>query len=92
MLDQPVPGVPPPFMPPMYPAMYPPPMIGPGGRPMAPPGPWMHDVCILLIAFHFPILASVCLQCFDAVSWVTGRASGLPIKTSTSERVVMYIY
>jgi len=42
MIDQPPP---PPFMPPMYPAMYPPPMIGPGGRPMAPPVPWMHDVC-----------------------------------------------
>jgi len=38
----------PPFMPPVYPAMYPPPMIGPGGRPMAPPVPWMHDVCIAL--------------------------------------------
>jgi len=51
MLDQPVP---PPFMPPIYPAMYPPPpMIGPGGRPMAPPVPWMHDVRILLIAFLY---------------------------------------
>jgi len=43
MIDQPPM---PPFMPPVYPAMYPPPMIGPGGRPMAPPMPWMHDVCI----------------------------------------------
>jgi len=49
MIDQPPM---PPFMPPVYPAMYPPPMIGPTGRPMAPPVPWMHDVCIVIIAYQ----------------------------------------
>jgi len=56
MLDQPPP---PPFMPPVYPAMYPPPMIGPAGRPMAPPVPWMHDVRIVVVAsLHFYIVIS----------------------------------
>jgi len=56
MLDQPVP---PPFMPPIYPAMYPPPMIGPGGRPMAPPVPWMHDVRNVFCFFLYH--TSICL-------------------------------
>ena len=30
----------------------------------------------LLLAFSF-LVSSVCLQCFDAVGWTSGRASGL---------------
>ena len=27
--------------------------------------------------FHFLVVGSDCLQCFDAVGWAAGRASGL---------------
>jgi len=34
----------------------------------------MYSVCFVLYHFH---LHAGCLQCFDAVGWVAGRASGL---------------
>ena len=50
-----------------------------------------HDKVFLLVAFHcialicnycflivvIYLFPPLCLQCFDAVGWVTGRASGL---------------
>ena len=34
------------------------------------------DACSVLY-FTFSTIAKLCLQCFDAVGWVAGRASGL---------------
>ena len=41
--------------------------------------PHVHIPCFQLFCPHFLVvlLANMCLQCFDAVGWAAGRASGL---------------
>ena len=34
-------------------------------------------VLLLILILFFVLLLIVCLQCFDAVGWAAGRASGL---------------
>jgi len=34
-------------------------------------------MCYLFLSFPIPFLQCLCLQCFDAVGWAAGRASGL---------------
>jgi len=36
-----------------------------------------HFVSSILIIYFYLFIFSLCLQCFDAVGWAAGRASGL---------------
>jgi len=39
--------------------------------------PWVNQVLLLLLLLQVVVGGSRCLQCFDAVGWAAGRASGL---------------
>jgi len=60
------------------------PLLFAGGPKMYPTNPRWRMVAILkkminrnISATFWPILMNFCLQCFDAVGWATGKASGM---------------
>ena len=41
----------------------------------------LFDRSLPVVAFSISCVTIICLQCFDAVGWAAGRASGLHVKT-----------